>query len=82
MKTENIHYAHMKFKLFCQIIIQAQLRNTHERHQKRMTRLPSPLRQTVSKYVHCDLSESRIRTRLFKLASTLINLVNYEGHKN
>ena len=30
MNAENIHYAHMKFKLLCQIMIQAQLRLCHE----------------------------------------------------
>ena len=38
-------------------------RNTHEHHQKGCnptTQLPSPLRQTVSKYVHCGLSQSQI----------------------
>ena len=67
-------------------------RNTHEHHQKErnpITRLSSPLRQTVSKYVHCGLSQSQIKLSLVKdypnpsiQYTKLINLIHYEHRKN
>ena len=67
-------------------------RNTHEHHQKERnptTRLPSPLRQTVSKYVLCGLSQSQIKLSLVQdypnspiHYTKLVNLINYERRKN
>ena len=54
-----------------------------------MTRLSSPLRQTVSKYVHCDLSQSQIKLSFVQAYSNspirytkAFNLINYERRKN
>ncbi|CAF2574108.1 unnamed protein product [Rotaria sp. Silwood2] len=67
-------------------------RNIHQHQQyerNSTTRLPSPIRKTVSKYVHCGLSQSQIKLSLIQdhphspiHETKLINLINYERRKN
>lgn len=67
-------------------------RNIHQHQQEERnptTRLPSPVRQSVSKYVKCGLSQRQIKsTLIFDYPSSpvnetkLINLINYERRKD
>jgi hypothetical protein len=44
-------------------------RNTHQHQQEERnstTRLPSPIRQSVSKYVHCGLNQHQIKLSLMQ----------------
>ncbi len=65
-------------------------RNAHNHeYRAESTRLPSPIRQTVSKYVHVGLTESQIRAAVLiehqntQVPSTqLTSLVKFERRKN
>ncbi|CAF2865524.1 unnamed protein product [Rotaria sp. Silwood2] len=60
-------------------------KNTHDHEQRRTTtRAPSPVRELVSKYVNCNLTETQIKNLLVvDCPSTSIptnqlsNLINY-----
>ncbi|CAF1257415.1 unnamed protein product [Didymodactylos carnosus] len=67
-------------------------RNEHEHEQGERnptTRLPSPIRKSVSKYVKCGLSQTQIKSSLVQdhpnapiTETKLINLVSYERRKD
>ncbi|CAF4399431.1 unnamed protein product [Rotaria sp. Silwood2] len=65
-------------------------KNTHDHEQRRTTtRAPSPVRELVSKYVNCNLTETQIKNLLVvDCPSTSIprnqlsNLINYTRRKN
>lgn len=67
-------------------------KNAHEHREEEKnptTRLPSPLRESVSKYIQCGLSEPQITAALQRdhpqsspARSQLKNLVNYERRKD
>ncbi|CAF4579708.1 unnamed protein product, partial [Didymodactylos carnosus] len=67
-------------------------RNEHEHEQEERnptTRLPSPIRKSVSKYVKCGLSQTQIKSSLVQdhpnspiTETKLTNLVSYERRKD
>ena len=87
MNTGNIHYAHMKLKLLCQIIIQAQLRNTHGHHQKERHDYLHPyhkqcLNTFIVVYLNLKLSLVQDYPNSPIHDTKLINLINHDHRKN
>ncbi|CAF4673697.1 unnamed protein product, partial [Didymodactylos carnosus] len=72
------------------VIIMSRDEHEHEQEERNpTTRLPSPIRKSVSKYVKCGLSQTQIKSSLVQdhpnapiTETKLINLVSYERRKD